>query len=105
MRASATYAKQPSVQVLEILLGSLRKPFQGLGLRMLLQKSRVVDDDPYQCLRQIFGSMPFSFLLPPPTSQRMPSTIPVILDDLEFLGRQPEMPTRWPTYRLGQQGS
>ena len=60
----------------------LQKPFQGLGLRTLLQKSRVVDDDPCPCLRQIFGLMFISFLLSP-RPQWMLSTISVILDDLE----------------------
>ena len=71
-------------------------------LLMLLQKSQVVDDDPCQRLRQIFELVFFLFPTTPSILQQVLSVIQAILHDLENFGRQPEMQTRWSTYRHGQ---
>ena len=90
--ASGVRAKQACLHVLGILLGSTviaaPKARSAVILRTLLQKSRIVEGDPCQRIRQIFELV--SFLLPTPSpdfvesnSQWMLSTLPVILDDLE----------------------
>ena len=92
VRASGTRAKQACVHVLEILLGTTVKAApksrSAVILRMLLQKSRVVDGDPCQRIREILELVSCLFPTPSPdsaesNSQWMVSTISVILDDLE----------------------
>jgi len=92
VHASAVRAKQACLYVLGILLGSTAiaapKTRSAVVLRTLLQKSRTVDGDPCQRIKQIFELV--SFLLPTPSpdfvesnSQWILSTLPVILGDLE----------------------
>ena len=110
-RLGVHLARTPNERSISLRMGSIvkatAKPRSAVILHTLLQRSRIVDDGPYQPIRQIFELMSCLFPTPSPDFAESNSRwmLSGILDDLEqreFLGRRPEMPTCWSAYRLGQ---